>query len=224
MPSSPTGCFRRTSPAPDIDSVSVFAVPDRCSPIQVQARIIAHQTEYIGLLERFQLLRRLNGNEGRVALIVALVPVDPFVPFMEIQLAAFPALVQRAREMAAVLGRIPPPRRFPRICRLPAPDAPTGRIRPEGAIAQTRSALLPSLYPRHLVHDVRIISRAGLRRNPGRCEIHCVLVLASAILFSFSEPEAGRRAGLLQEQHGGGAHPRPPSNSGGDGARQITCS
>jgi hypothetical protein len=44
-----------------------------------------------------------DGDQSGILLVVAVLPIDPLVPFVKIKLAAFPAFVQRAGEVAAIL-------------------------------------------------------------------------------------------------------------------------
>ena len=54
------------------------------------------------LLQCFYLGFRLHRDESGIVPIITVVPVDPFVPLIEIELAALAALIQAADEMAAV--------------------------------------------------------------------------------------------------------------------------
>jgi hypothetical protein len=135
----------------------------------VQARIIAHKTEYIGLLERFQLLRRRNGNQGRIAPIVAPVPVDPFVPFKEIQLAAFPALVQRAGEMAAVLIGFDLLENFREFAAGPLRVLSQGTCGGSGQLYKRARFFFHHFTLVTCIDEAGIFSRAGFGCNPRRC-------------------------------------------------------
>lgn len=68
----------------------------------MQTRKVEHEAEGIRAFERLDVVL-LNRNQGGVHLVVALIPIDPFVLFMEIKLAAFPAFVQGAGQVTAVL-------------------------------------------------------------------------------------------------------------------------
>jgi hypothetical protein len=68
----------------------------------MQAWIVTHQVDAVRLLERFTFTHCLNGKQRGILRVVAVLPIDPFPPFEKIELAAFPALVQHARRMAAV--------------------------------------------------------------------------------------------------------------------------
>ena len=83
---------------------SVFADPCRSPAVQVQTRKVAHEVENVRTFERLDVFLRNRDHRG-IHLVVTFVPIDPFIPFVEIKLAALPALVQRSDRVNTVLWR-----------------------------------------------------------------------------------------------------------------------
>jgi hypothetical protein len=82
---------------------SILPVPAWFPAIPLEARKVAHEGKHIRLFKGFNFFLRVNGNKSGIALIVAVHPMDPLVPFEEIKLAAFTTFVQRANQVATIL-------------------------------------------------------------------------------------------------------------------------
>ena len=81
----------------------LFAFPFWLPTVEVQTRKVGHKREYIRLLKCRYFFRRLDWNQSCILLVVAVLPIDPLIPLMEIELAAFQALVQRACQVTGIL-------------------------------------------------------------------------------------------------------------------------
>ena len=70
-----------------------LAYPSYFRAVPLQTRKEAQKRESVRLFKCCYFLCRLNGNEGGILLVVAVLPIHPFVPLVKIKLAALPAFI-----------------------------------------------------------------------------------------------------------------------------------